>query len=623
MDTMAYRGPDSSGSWRDGPVGLGHLMLHTTPESMHETLPLKNASGDLVITADARIDNREELFEALGIPHPEHSRMPDSAIILKAYEKWGEDCPSHLLGDFAFAIWDVAQRRLFCARDHYGSKPFFYYRSSRFFIFATAIKALFALPHVPRRMSEVGIVNFLVPFLSVGENTFYERVFRLPPANAMVVTPVGVDIRQYWFLEQVPNLYLRSDQEYLEAFQEIFFKAVRSRLRSVRPVGILLSGGLDSGSVACVAARQLKKRGVSLHAFSSIPLKDFNSPVPGDWIADETPYIEEIRRQEENMVITYDRAEDRTPLTDLERDYWLLDRPILNAVNRHWIVSLLEEAQSRDVGVLLTGQEGNNTISWHGRGYFGTLARHGHWWTLVKELRRWSEVHKKKSWNTLKGQILAPLVPDRIWLAYRRWKCTSDPSISQSPINPGFARQMGAYERFCHSGINPSRRLFFDSREQRYSLINPGSTQVGDTWDGLGSGFRMEVRDPTADKRFLEFCLAVPDHQDIRNGLDRSLVRRAMDGILPPKVQWRTQRGLQGADYIQRLSKTWDDLVVEVERLEHMETLSAYLNLPKIRRVMETLREQPTTEQYIAGNNILLRGLIFAHFFLWFEKTEQ
>ena len=116
-ESLAHRGPDGAGVWHIGPVGLGHRMLWTTPESLHEQLPLTGKKGDLVITADARIDNRDELITALGLAQWSHGEITDSELILRAYEQWGEDSPKRLLGDFAFAIWDERRQELFCARD--------------------------------------------------------------------------------------------------------------------------------------------------------------------------------------------------------------------------------------------------------------------------------------------------------------------------------------------------------------------------------------------------------------------------------------------------------------------------------------------------------------------------
>src|SRR4028118_115937 len=157
---LAHRGPDGAGVWSEGAVGLGHCMLWTTPESLHEKLPLVDKSRDLTITADARIDNREELMEQLGITAEAHGEVSDSQLVLAAYGKWGEDCPQHLLGDFAFVIWDGAKQQLFCARDHFGVKPFYYhYAADKRFAFATEIKALLGLPEVPRQLNEVRVAE--------------------------------------------------------------------------------------------------------------------------------------------------------------------------------------------------------------------------------------------------------------------------------------------------------------------------------------------------------------------------------------------------------------------------------------------------------------------------------
>src|SRR5262249_21169187 len=154
---LAHRGPDGEGRWCDHSVGLGHRMLCTTPEAITEQVPLVDRAGSLVITADARLDNRVELISALGVS----ANSSDGELILAAYRKWGEACPEHLLGDFAFAIWDARDQSLFCARDHFGVRPFYYYLSQSIFVFATEIKALFSMPEVQRKLNEVRLGDHL------------------------------------------------------------------------------------------------------------------------------------------------------------------------------------------------------------------------------------------------------------------------------------------------------------------------------------------------------------------------------------------------------------------------------------------------------------------------------
>ncbi|HWP41854.1 MAG TPA: asparagine synthetase B, partial [Blastocatellia bacterium] len=152
MQSLAHRGPDGQNAWSEGAVGLGHQMLRTTPESLLENLPLANSTNEIVITADARLDNRDELIELLGFGAEPREQISDSQLILAAYEAWDERCLERILGDFAFAIWDGKKQRLFCARDRFGVKPFYYYSSAGLFAFASEIKALLSLQEIPRRL---------------------------------------------------------------------------------------------------------------------------------------------------------------------------------------------------------------------------------------------------------------------------------------------------------------------------------------------------------------------------------------------------------------------------------------------------------------------------------------
>jgi asparagine synthase (glutamine-hydrolysing) len=160
VDILAHRGPDGAGAWSEESVGLGHRMLHTTPESLNEKLSLVDDRRGLVLTADARLDNRDELITALGFGGRPCEELTDSELILGAYKRWGERCPERLLGDFAFAIWDRRRQELFCARDHIGVKPFYYHRAGKLFVFASEIKALLCVPEVPRRLNEVRVAPF-------------------------------------------------------------------------------------------------------------------------------------------------------------------------------------------------------------------------------------------------------------------------------------------------------------------------------------------------------------------------------------------------------------------------------------------------------------------------------
>ncbi|HZU76753.1 MAG TPA: asparagine synthetase B, partial [Dehalococcoidia bacterium] len=191
MQALDHRGPDGRGVWHEGATGLGHQLLRATPEPVPETLPLSARSGRCVITADARLDNRDELIAALGLGGCPDDALTDADLLLAAYERWGEACPEELLGDFAFAIWDRRAQTLFCARDHFGVKPFYFlHLAGRLFAFASEVPALLRLHELPRRLNESRIADFLAG-LDDPTSTCYCDIVRLPPAHALTLTSDG------------------------------------------------------------------------------------------------------------------------------------------------------------------------------------------------------------------------------------------------------------------------------------------------------------------------------------------------------------------------------------------------------------------------------------------------
>jgi len=235
---LAHRGPDGSSVWNKGPIGFGHQMLWTTSESLHEKLPFNDEKSGLIITADARIDNRKELSEELGIEDKEE--ISDSYYILKSYEKWGERCPKYLLGDFSFAIWDENEEKLFCARDHMGIKSFYYYLNENIFVFGTEIKALFVIKEVPYELNERKLALFLIKDILDKNMTFYEMINGLEPSHSLTLTKSGASIKQYWNLDPKKEIIMDSDEEYFQTFKDIFNEAVKCRLRSNFPIGFFL-----------------------------------------------------------------------------------------------------------------------------------------------------------------------------------------------------------------------------------------------------------------------------------------------------------------------------------------------------------------------------------------------
>jgi asparagine synthetase B (glutamine-hydrolysing) len=262
LSMLSHRGPDGNGVWleKSAGVGLGQCLRVTTPEALHERQPLVSREGRIALVADARVDNRTDLIQALDL-RGDPDKIPDSALILAAYERWGEDCADRIVGDFAFAIWDGNERKWFCARDPFGCRSVHYtHRPGQLFACATEIKALLAVAEIPRELEEMRVGLFLTGTFDDQAITFYKGIFRLPAGHCMVVDESGLRVRRYFELDPKRDIRFRTDDAYAEAFLEIFTEAVRCRLRATAPVLSTLSGGLDSTSIACVASRRRGQR---------------------------------------------------------------------------------------------------------------------------------------------------------------------------------------------------------------------------------------------------------------------------------------------------------------------------------------------------------------------------
>ena len=268
---LAFRGPDEQRIYCQGPLGLGHAMLRATREAATEKQPA--ALGErLFIIADARIDARAELIAKLRAKNSSAGSLslstPDSELILRAYDCWGEACVENLLGDFSFAIWDARERRLFCARDQMGVKPLFYARSGSTFVFGNTLDCLRMHPAVSSRLNDLAIADFLLWDMNQEpSSTSFADIQRLPPAHLLVCATEKLEVRRYWNLCVSSPIQFRQSEEYIERFRELLDTAVADRLRS-DSAGVLMSGGLDSTIVRRRAPRTFSKASSAHRAFA-------------------------------------------------------------------------------------------------------------------------------------------------------------------------------------------------------------------------------------------------------------------------------------------------------------------------------------------------------------------
>ena len=257
-ELSAHRGPDDSGLYRNGNIGFAFNRLSIIDlEGGHQ--PMSNAEGSVWIVFNGEIYNFKDLRASLTRAGHQFRTRSDTETILKAWEEYGEDCVLHLRGMFAFSIWDERRKVLFGARDRLGIKPFYYYADRERFAFASELKSLRAIPEIPLQVNTVGLADYLRHGYVVAPHTMLQKIHKLAPAHTVTVNASGVKIRRYWDipLEAARD---RNESEALEEFSSLLDEILRQHLVSDVPLGVFLSGGLDSSSIVALMSR-LNMRG--------------------------------------------------------------------------------------------------------------------------------------------------------------------------------------------------------------------------------------------------------------------------------------------------------------------------------------------------------------------------
>ncbi|MCM3111524.1 asparagine synthase-related protein [Lederbergia lenta] len=603
-------------TWHKENVFLGCHAQWITPESIGEQLPFYDYERRLAITADAIIDNRDELFERLQVDREDRKKITDSQLILLSYHKWGEESPKFLVGDFSFMIWDEKERKLFGARDFSGSRTLYYFHSQQRFAFCTVIKPLLTLPYVTKKLNEQWIAEFIANPLMFDSldpsSTVYNDIEHVPPSHSITVIANKVTLKRYNTLPEGNKLILKSDDDYKEAFQEVFQKAVNERLRTHLPVASHLSGGLDSSSVVSFAAKSLLKENKKLHTFSYVPVDDFVDWTHRSRVANERPQIESIVQHVGNILPNYLSFEDRNPYTEI--DDWIekLEMPYKFFENTFWLKGIYEEASKKGIGVLLNGQRGNWSISWGPIfDYYALLLKRMKWLRLNQEMYQYA-----KNIGSGRKRILSVVTKKAFPFLYQgQYSKDDDFPIF---INKEFALSTKVIEKLSEHGIDPRGRIDSNSykiRNQQFQQLYYWNT-IGTYGTKLSLNYGVVDRDPTNDLRVIKFCLSLPEEQYVQNGMGRSLVRRSTEGYLPDNIRLNLRtKGVQGADGVHRMRSNWDNFIVEIEQLKGESLIQEYLDLSVIEKCHSMIKGNLKSEFAFSFEfKVLMRSLILTRF---------
>lgn len=504
----------------DGLVALGRRLHCLLPEDVHDTGPIVDARGRVLI-ADVRIDNRDELGRVLGLAGA--ARMSDAAILSEALLRWNDDAYDRIVGDFAFAQWDPARGTLLLARDFTGQRPLHYHAGDGFLAVASMPKGLHALPEIIRAPDADAAVDFLAHIPESGDASFYEGIAKVAPGHFAVLTRAGIASHRHWHAPTA-TLRLRHPDDYAQALREQLDHAVAARLRGATTnVATHLSGGLDSSAVTATAARITGGR---VTAYTSVPRDGFVIPPDSPGIADEGPLAAAVAALYANVDHVRLSTNLRSPLDSLDRNVFLYERPYLNLCNGVWVDAINDDAKARGLTVLLVGAAGNASFSYHGMHRLGELARRGALHSLAREavlLMRGGTAPR-----TVAAQAIGPFLPRAVWRGISTLRGRADDLTGYSAISEGAARDPGLAARAAARGVDFDYRPLADPRAAQLQLL--GRVDVGNYNKGTLGGWGN--RRPRSERRS-EARRILPD----RSGRPVSRERRA-PGARAPRL-WR------------------------------------------------------------------------------------
>lgn len=596
---------------------MGCGLLHVTKEDEKEILPYYDEERCLFITADAILDNREDLIIKLNLELYQNI-ITDSQIILKSYTKWKYRCVDYLLGDFAFVIWDEKNKEIFCVKDCVGTRTLYYKFKDNSFSFGTLIDSIYENENLNEKWLSDFIALPVVLHHSESEETVYEDIYEVSPGTFLIINNDGIKKIKYWdAVKNSKKIKFNSDEEYIEEFKNIFKEAVRCRLRTNHNIGISMSGGMDSSSVGCISASILKKTNRNLISFTSVPMTSYCDTINNCGIADETEYVEEIKKLYDNIQVNYCRSEERDSLTDMDKTIGILEQPYKTYQNMFWCTEVMNRASDKGCKVLLTGQFGNFTISY---GDFftnmRTLINKKRFLKFIKEIRGCSELHNISNFFTLK-QVLKVIEPNIFNIKDNE----SNKTFNKSPLNNELISKWDIAKRFEEEGLVLENNRFNDMYYEREFITNDRMfTQIGTIETKLALSNGLIERDPTKDKRIIEFCFGINEDQYVKNGLDRYLIRRSMKGIIPEKIRClQGEKGLQGADWLQRIKNKKEYICSMLDKCIIDKNCNKYLNMDYIKEQREMIENK-----LISDNDIDIRSIFISiNLYIFFSKRRD
>ncbi|MDR7135845.1 asparagine synthase (glutamine-hydrolyzing) [Lysobacter niastensis] len=556
--------------WHGGSMALASAEWSGHDGIVGEPIVFDHPASGCVVVADVRLDDRRRLSATLGLAGG--TRASDTELVLRAWLRWGERCIEQLDGDFAFAVWDPRQQRLFCARDRMGVKPLYVHHApGRLFAFASSSTALLAHPQIPARLNEGRIADYLVTQLEGIDHTstFYRDIERLPPAHELIATPGSAHRRRYWALQARPTNELpRGEDDWAAALTEALERAITRHLDSPGRVGCMLSGGLDSSTLALLANQQLATSGGGpLPTFSCIDTGADN---------EETRAIRAMLALPgfDATLVDRNRILDEQPaLLD-----WMLDAEEPYDGSMPLIHAQYRAAAERGVDAVIDGIDGDSLFL-EGHGLVRQL-RTGRWLGALRNARGIDRIYfdRRSGLRPLGAAMRSALTPMPLRNYWHRASAMRS-NLASSLISPEFARRVDLDARLAALRAHRSPGAHAQpANEAMEALSHPYLSVALERYHRVAAQHGVEPRHPMTDRLLVELCVNLPDRQRLHDGWSKAVLRHAMRTRLPAAVCWRQDKQHLGWSLTRTLLASQQSPLLD--RLRQLRPLLApYINL--------------------------------------------
>jgi asparagine synthase (glutamine-hydrolysing) len=564
--SLAPRGPDGTAIWVSGSAGLCHTLFRTTDSDNGPQIVC--VDPNLRLVCDARIDDRDALIRKLPRGPANLRRASAAELILHSYAVWGEACVEHLMGDFAFVIWDASRGQIFAARDHLGVKPFYYAHLGPYLLVSNALDAIGRISIVPPELDDYSIGDFLlVGFNKHSARSYFKAIRRLPRAHSLRAGCHGLQTKRYWTLPIEEPIYYRSTRDYPERFLELLSLAVRDRLPA-GPLGILMSGGLDSPALAAVSLQL----GAAASAFTSV----YDRLIP-----DRERHYAGLVARHLQIPIHY-RVKDDEPWgweRDTPPDHTAepQDNPLPVAADLDYYRVL-----SRHARVFFFGDGPDAALSYEWQAHLAWLIRERKYRRLCRDIASHLAVHRR-----------IPLVTTLPHLLRERYLSTSYKDTFPSWFNKEFERRVGLRERW--EVVREEPMIAHPVHPIAYTSFACDLPMGGvEGFDPATTRIPSQFVHPFWDIRVVRFLLTVPGIPWCR---DKYLIRTALRGRIPEPVLMRPKAPLPGLPYLLRIRQ-----FASYPELDRTEDLARYVD-------MEALPRQPAPSREVIDQQLKILGL--------------